>query len=181
MKTFPLLASLFMVAAMVSDARAALGSEQTPRCKSIQVSSVPESRSRSFHASEISDLGFSVLFPPGTVFHGTEILTLKIRTPRGHLYRKLETPLAARTVPEGEVRARHVEGYPFPLRESSATTFGAEMGSFVVVLSPPFPVGGTTITTSSLYGQWTVEALIESAGHVQSEPGSCVARFRIEQ
>jgi len=122
-----------------------------------------------------------VLFPPGTRFEGTEVLTLKFRTPRGHLYGTLEAPVAASAASAATVGTRHVNGYPFPLRESVTTEARTAQGAFVSILSPPFPVGGTTIATASLYGYWSVEAMIESGRNGESRPGACQAKFWIER
>lgn len=185
MKASPILASVFIAVATASDAQPLPSPVQLQPCVSVQVEAVPVITSASipgpFRATVVSDLRFRVLFPAGTKFEGTEILTLKIRTPRGHLYRTLEAPVAASSTPAASEGTRHVSGYPSPLRESVTTESRTAKGTFVSVLSPPFPVGGTTIATASLYGHWSVEAMIESGGNGESRPGSCQAKFRIER
>lgn len=185
MKASPILASVLLAASLVSEAQKVPTPEPPPRCASIRIEAVPTadftSSRETFRASVVTDLRFSVLFPPGTRFEGTEILTLKIRTPRGHLYRTLEAPVAASSVTAGTDGTRYVRGYPFPLRESATTEVKTAQGPFVSVVSPPFPVGGTTIATASLYGSWSVEVMIESGGNAESRSGACHAKFRIER
>jgi hypothetical protein len=129
-------------------------------CVTIEVSAPqgtsPGSRG-AFSAQIVEDLTMRVLFPEDLV--ATHLLALDFRTPRGFLYQTITVPVAAPGVPPA---ARAIEGYPRPVQEIAPrpTTIGTERFQEVDV---PFPVGGTQIVTSSLYGAWQVSARLDGA------------------
>lgn len=131
-------------------------------CK-IWVSSTPASKGRTFSATEILDLNFSVFFPGPKKNPLPASLDVKVFTPNGHLYQDIVVPVAV----EGSTEStRAVRGHPFRLKVRRAT---AER----VVEVPPFPVAGTSIVSSSLYGTWRVGAWPEGAD------SPCETRFGI--
>lgn len=89
-----------------------------------------------FSASSILDLKLDVTLSPAV--KGQHQVEFKVYTPKGHLYQGL---LATMTAPAGNAdRQREIQK-----RTASAT----------------LPVAGTTIVTSSLYGEWKVEAFLD--------------------
>jgi hypothetical protein len=54
-----------------------------------------------------------------------------------------------------------VEGYPRPLKVQNAR--GQAHGPDKLLVVAALPVGGTSITTASLYGEWQVEAYLDGA------------------
>lgn len=77
----------------------------------------------------------------------TTALELHVFTPNGHLYRKLEAPVA---------EVDH-DPAPTPLRKPEPTTKAEAL----------LPVAGTNIVRSGLYGQWTV------VPHLADDPQPC--------
>jgi hypothetical protein len=123
-----------------------------------------------FSATEILDLEFHVLLPrrlPGE--HSVE---LRVHTPRGHLYQSLTVPFSATRPPSTgtpsprgrsrEARTRIVPNYPFPVEEQDLLPVRYQGRRFARVTAR-LPVGGTSITTSSLYGLWSVEAYLDGS------------------
>jgi hypothetical protein len=132
-----------------------LGRDRT--CAGIYVSSVPETRSRVFSARKVLDLRFRVLFGDGFPLASDSTIELKIFNPNGHLYQSLLVPVQGEA--RKDERERQIAGYPFPLkvmRVKHGKTPEAQATRYVD--APNFPVGGTQISTNSLYGAWRVEA-----------------------
>jgi hypothetical protein len=86
-----------------------------------------------FSASTILDLKLEA------AVKGGHQLEFKVYTPKGHLYQSLAATMSAPAAKEGR---RH--------RETKKGTASATL-----------PVAGTTIVTSSLYGEWKVEAFLD--------------------
>jgi hypothetical protein len=124
-----------------------------------------------FSATRILDLDLVVHFtdtsPDGHVLH------LKLLTPKGHHYQTLDTPIAFGLSAARPNSVRRIEGYPHPLPVRLATPEN-RAGEPVHSVSVPFPVAGTVILTSSLYGLWTVEARLDGAS-----VACATARFHI--
>ncbi len=144
-------------------------SAKAPACVGVKVGSTPVLASfdelKGFSARAILDLNFRIVLPG----EGTpEALTLKIYTPRGHLYQEIVVPVA----PEGSAeRERVVAGYPAPLKVARVRRLRAADGRPARgVDAPPFPVAGTHVVSSSLYGEWRVEAWPQGASEACSSP-----------
>lgn len=90
-----------------------------------------------FSASSILDLKLEVALSPAV--KGQHQLDFKVYTPKGHLYQTISATMNA---PAASADRRKRES---PKRTASAT----------------LPVAGTTIVTSSLYGEWRVEAFLD--------------------
>jgi hypothetical protein len=120
-------------------------------------------RPRTYSASGIEDLSFRVRskeLPAGAV------LGLRIDMPGGHHYQTLSAPLPAETLAgEPGAKVRRVEGYPFPLevREPRRVTSAAARAPGLLEIPFTLPVAGTTIVSSSLYGEWRVTPLLDGA------------------
>lgn len=109
----------------------------------------------SFSATRTVDLTFSVVFRKN--LRGEHLLELRVYTPQGNLYQTLSGQIAE---PGKNAEKRLVPGYAMPRLQwvPIPISQGEKRGLKVDV---PFPVGGTLIQTSSLYGQWRVEAYLD--------------------
>ena len=133
-------------------------------CPVITVSAVdtPTALSRNrFSAVETSDLVFHVMFPDA--IDRDMVVTLKIYTPRGHLYRSMDVPVEPRKgeAPVGNA-TRRLPGYPYPVKVERPRNVTYNDRSYQVV-DVEFPVAGSAIVTSSLYGRWTAEVHLDGA------------------
>lgn len=148
--------ALLVLAALLARGVAAAG----PDCASVEVSALAKSvpsRTSTFRATSVLDLAFGV-FVPASV-KGEHTLELRVTTPDGHLYRSLTVPLAELSRAS---RDRSVPGYDRPIRETGVTRV-LRGGKPFVTASVPFPVAGTDIVSSGLYGRWQVEARLDGA------------------
>lgn len=102
----------------------------------------PKRKSRkrlpTFSASSILDLKLEAALSPAV--KGQHQLEFKVYTPKGHLYQSLPATVAAAAAPSSDRRQRES-----PKRTATAM----------------LPVAGTTIVTSSLYGEWRIEAYLD--------------------
>lgn len=142
------------------------GRESETRCLEVRVTS-PQSQERRrtgrFSATEILDLRVEVRLP--RQIESSQQVVVKLFTPDGHLYQDL--PL---TTVQGELgdtsattrRHRARGGSSEPLKKASGTA------------STLFPVAGTSIVTSSLYGRWTATVHVEGTETSCSRPVSFV-------
>ena len=117
------------------------------RCSQIRVSSPEVTRNKKgkkrktarFSASQILDLELEVRLPAKQFKEqhiGRHKVALKLYTPSGSLYQTLVLPFVVDT-PGATNEARYL---------SASTTF---------------PVAGTSIVTSSLYGRWTILSYVD--------------------
>ena len=79
-------------------------------------------------------------------------LELRYFGPNGHLYQSVSFPV------EGEGDAKRVEGYPRHVKIAKKRAIVHKGQKKRIVEAPAFPVAGTAIVTSSLYGRWRLEA-----------------------
>ncbi len=168
----PVVASLVLASGLV----AALAVAQSPSrssagrsCVRVEVSASPGSPSRvpspaavvgtapSFSATRILDLDFTVLFPAG--LEGEHVVELRVFTPDARLYRSLATPFARGAQPQA---VRTVEGYARPVPQQALRQVSRGRSQYAAA-STKFPVGGTDIVSSGLYGRWRVEAYLDGA------------------
>jgi len=128
----PILLPLVLALTQSATARERTLAESTAsggECQTLSVTSTTYATARRvFSAAQTPDLKISVTFP--NTLTGSHRLQLLVRTPQGQLYQRFIIPFDA-TLP------RHERG---AVRSVSAT----------------LPVAGTAITTSGLYGRWTV-------------------------
>jgi len=90
-----------------------------------------------FSASSILDLKLEAAL--AAAVKGQHQLEFKVYTPKGHLYQSLAAAMSAPPAKDGRRQ-----------RESQRR-----------IASATLPVAGTTIVTSSLYGEWRVEAFLD--------------------
>jgi len=178
-----LLTSAVLVLAQAAGAPARAGFSEDypgpgrPQCAAVQVRSPQQPRAQprsAFSATRILDLEFQTLLRWGLA--GSHTLQLKVYTPRGHLYQVLTIPFAG-SGPGGASGAtpekRWVDGYPLPLDEQQAKAVRFE-GARRHQVSANLPVAGTSIMTSSLYGQWRVEPYLDGAPEACGPPRAFV-------
>lgn len=105
------------------------------QCAALLVSSreAPKAKGR-FSARKILDVEFGAILRKRLT--GPHVLNLRVYTPKGHLYQELSVPFDA--------------GEPTGVAEVAAR------GERRSRLAARLPVGGTSITTASLYGRWKV-------------------------
>ena len=126
-----------------------------------------------FSATQIVDVDFSILFPPGVAkqFAGDHLVEFRIFTPRGGLYQSVTIPFTSDTNRAGQLI--HVEGYPDPqaLHLLGDVTYNNAKHSRVFVR---LPVAATPIITNSLYGTWSAGAYVDGDAISCSKPASFV-------
>lgn len=128
----------------------------------------------SFSATAILDVDLWVLFTPGSVkrFADDHTVEVKIFTPRGYLYQSIAIPFTSDEGKKG--KSRKLDGYPHPMpaRVLQDVTWknGKHIGTNIRLA-----VGGTMITTNSLYGTWSAEAYVDGEPLRCSQP----AKFNI--
>jgi hypothetical protein len=110
-----------------------------------------------FSATKILDLTFTVLFPPS--MEGEHLVELRVFTPDAQLYRSMAMPVARGAMTNA---TRQVDGYARPLPQKPLTQVSRGRSLFAAA-STTFPVGGTDIVSSGLYGRWRVEAYLDGA------------------
>ncbi len=111
---------------------------------------------RVFSAVEVLDLEILVGFEQSLT--GDHLLEISLKTPNGHLYQKLVTPISSDTKRSGVLKK--IPGFPrpSPIQALSRKRIeGKDMETTVLSL----PVGGTSIETASMYGHWSVEIFLD--------------------
>jgi hypothetical protein len=126
------------------------------RCPKVTVSKVEKPNVRGkwrFSAARSTDLLFHVVFKNN--FDSEHVVTLKVFTPNGHIYRQYDVPVAS----DGSKRSnavKQLDDYPYPVKVQVVNPVEVD-GVKKKVVDVRFPVAGSTIITSSLYGKWRVE------------------------
>lgn len=118
-------------------------------------------------SAEIIDIDFVIGFDGPLT--GDHLLELRIRTPNGHIFQTLTTPITTNAQSVGETS---VAGFPRPLPVQLLEPESVR-GRSLPSAEVPFPVGGTTIATNSLFGLWSVEPFLDGHSVACGE----VARF----
>lgn len=147
----------------------AIDKARRSRCARVTVSTVerPNARGRRrFSASSSADLVFHVLF--NTRLEPEHLVTLKVFTPNGHMYRQYDVPVESELTKKSKP-TKKVGGYPYPVKVQVARPVEVD-GTKLKVVSVPFPVAGSTIVTSSLYGKWRVEISLDGAARPCGRP-----------
>jgi hypothetical protein len=144
------------------------------QCPKVAVSSVekPWVMPRAFSAARSADLIFHVLF--NSTPAEDHVVTLKVFTPKGHLYRQFDVPLVSGTDKRFETE-RRLPGYPYPVPVQTTSTVKMNKRTYESV-DVPFPVAGSAIVTSSLYGRWNVEVLLDGAAEPCGRPTFFILR-----
>lgn len=178
---------MLLVGMLVALAQAAPGdplsgpADRLPRgaCIAVEIASPQDPtaspRLPTFSATKIIDLRFTAVV---RVAPGRGVLRFKVYTPRGFLYQTLAAPFVVRQPNAHGValRSQTVDGFPQPVAEQEALPAGNRDTSRYLV-SASLPVAGTLITTSGLYGRWTVEPWLGRSAQACGAPRA----FVIEQ
>lgn len=144
------------------------------RCPKVTVSKVEKPNVRGkwrFSAARSTDLLFHVVFKKN--FDSEHVVTLKVFTPKGHMYRQYDVPVTSDSS-KGSGAVKQLDGYPYPVKVQVANPVEVD-GIKKKVVDVRFPVAGSTIVTSSLYGKWRVELYLDDA----TEPCGQPRAFRI--
>jgi hypothetical protein len=126
-------------------------------CRRIDLTSAPtyddDDGKASFSAVKVLDLYPWIVLPPARGRPGErKEFELRFFGPNGHLYQSTSFSVAAGSA------AHVVSGYSRPVPATSEETVPHKGIKRRIVAAPPLPVAGTSIVTSSLYGQWRIEA-----------------------
>jgi hypothetical protein len=147
-------------------------------CSAVLVSSpqVQEPHLRWFSATQILDLQFRATL--NRPLKGQHVLEVRVYTPKGHLYQVLPVPIAAplKRLPAPMPQERIVNA-PAKSLNAPAAKMVIDEADRTSSVAATFPVGGTSIVMSSLYGQWTVTPHLDGS----LDPCGPTTRFRIEQ
>ena len=155
--------------ALVSSLVASVVLAQTPTRSCVRVEVSTDARSAPlprpvlltnapvFSATKVLDLNFTVLFP--ATVEGEHLVELRVFTPDAQLYRSLAMPVAPNVVANA---VRNVDGYTRPLAQQPLARVSRGRQRYAAA-STAFPVGGTDIVSSGLYGRWRVEAYLDGA------------------
>lgn len=138
-------------------------------CPTVVVSGVEnpdDMNRRRFSAASSADLVFHVLFDRS--LEKEHVVTLKIFTPHGYLYRRLDVPLAPDRGEE-PLGVRRLPRYPYPVPVQALRSEMVD-GSKYESVEVSFPVAGSTIVTSSLYGRWKVELSLDGFSRPCGQP-----------
>lgn len=153
-KYLPLVAVMITVLAVAG----AAGAEDL--CPMIEISSVeqPEIFNVSkYSATATTDLKIHVIFPDA--FKEDHVISLKFQTPAGHLYRQIDVPVTHEVGRQGTQTVR-LPGYPYPVTVA-VPEISRIAGQVAPSIEVRLPVGGTSIATSSLFGMWQVNGMID--------------------
>lgn len=159
-----LVAAAVLLLASDASARTAVGAAKGAACRAVRVGLPGESGQGGsapprFSARETEDIVFTVTLPPSLA--GEHLISLKVSLPGGHLYQQIDLPIA----PPASRRPgiRRLEDYPHPVEEILPRRGQTAEGAPILLVDAVFPVGGTAIGSSSLYGRWRVEAFADGA------------------
>ena len=154
----------------------------SPQCSGVRVtaseSTVPPTN-MTFSSRDTLDL---MLRPRVRhVLKGDHLIELKVFTPGGFLYQSMTVPFVGGAVqaPDEQHAAapqlRAVPGYPRPLKVQRLVPVRSSGRLTEYEVRARLPVAGTSITQSSIYGTWSVQAFLDG----QAEPCGPPTRFTI--
>lgn len=150
--------SLALVMIAVAAISGVAGAEDL--CPRIEISSVEQPEvfdMPKYSATKTTDLKIHVVFPDA--FKEDHVISLRFHTPAGHLYRQIDVPVTHEVGRQGTQTVR-LPGYPYPV-EVKAPEISRVAGESIPSVEVRFPVGGTSIATSSLFGRWQVSGMID--------------------
>ena len=151
---------LLALSTLLLGAGAALAQPADLTCMALDVVAAgqPSAARKSFSATRTIDLTVVATFKE--LPSREHLLELVFTSPDGFLYQSMAFPIA----PAGRVAGhRRIPDYPNPVSELRVATETGADGLARNMVTVPFPVAGTTIVSSGLYGRWTVEARLDGA------------------
>ncbi len=170
----------------------------TPICTAVRVSApglAVQPRDLRFSSRQVLDLQLRARLRQN--LQGDHLLRLKVFTPGGFLYQEIAVPFVPAATPDREARRvrartgaaarasslpppppRAVAGYPRPLEvQRLAPVRGDAAAPVQYEVVSRLPVAGTSITTSSLFGRWSVEPYLDG----ETAPCGPAVRFTIQE
>jgi len=126
-----------------------------------------------FSATKVLDIQFAIIFSKQVAkqFANAHNVEFRVYTPEGNLYQSITIPVTVDPKRSGE--KHRVPGYPdlVPVQVLQNINHGGGQGSFATVT---LPVAGTPIVSTSLYGTWRAEALVEDEIAPCAQPATFV-------
>ena len=168
--------AMLLVATGIAGAASAQGTPTAHGCSAIQVTApglTKQPRDARFSVRNILDLDFETRLERPA--YGDHVLLFKVFTPSGFMYQELSAPFTWPRPGNGRkgdkpdavpVSASRTQGLPVQLLGES----GARRGHLRDTLHARLPVAGTSITMSTLYGRWTVQAFLDERTRPCSPP-----------
>jgi hypothetical protein len=172
------LVAIVLLATGIAGPVSALPASQA--CSAIEVTAPglrKQPRGLRFSTRQILDLEFETRLERPV--YGDHLLRFKVLTPNGFLYQELTAPFSWRKPHDGRgpqenpkaaatLTARAVPGFAsaLPVQQLGVMSHGRPRDSVRARL----PVAGTSITMSTLYGRWTVQAFLDDRERPCSAP-----------
>jgi len=168
--------AMLLVATGIAAAAAAHEQPAPNGCSAIAVTAPgleKQPREGRFSTRNILDLDFETRLERPA--YGDHVLHFRVFTPSGFLYQELSAPFTWPRPGSGRkgaqndavpVSASHTRGLPVQLLGES----GARGGHRRDTLRARLPVAGTSITMSTLYGRWSVQAFLDDRARPCSPP-----------
>lgn len=163
---------IVLLAAGIAGPISALPASQA--CSAVEVTAPglqKQPRGLRFSTRQILDLEFETRLERPV--YGDHLLRFKVLTPSGFLYEELTVPFSWPKPHDGRgagatPTARAVPGFPsaLPVQQLGVMSHGRPRDSVHARL----PVAGTSITMSTLYGRWTVQAFLDDRERPCSAP-----------
>jgi hypothetical protein len=155
-------------------AAAALAAPPALKCSQVDVTSPAEpgaTAKKGFSATRTVDLVLTLEFKDKTA--AGHLAHLRLFAPDGNLYTAMSLPIAASDAQKG---TRRVPGYSRPMKEKALREIKTS-GAASYAVDFVFPVGGTDIVRTGLYGGWRVEAYLDDA----TQPCARATSFDLRQ
>ena len=176
--------AMLLVATGIAGAASAHDDRPAPSgCSAIEVTAPgvkKQPRDGRFSTLKILDLDFETRLERPA--YGEHVLHFKVFTPSGFLYQELNAPFTwpkPRHGRRGDTNDTQVEpvavSYPKGLPVQVLGDVDANGRQRRDTLRARLPVAGTSITMSTLYGRWTVQAFLDD----KTRPCSPLRRFTI--
>lgn len=154
--------------------------QYSPQCAGVRVTAADRAvppRDMTFSSRETLDL----LLRPRMRrdLQGDHLMQIKVFTPGGFVYQVITLPFVGAAPdgrePQGAPPPRVVPGFPRPLEVQRLVPVRGSGARAEYELRARLPVAGTSITQSSIYGTWSVQAFLDG----QTEPCGPATRFTI--
>lgn len=175
--------AMLLVATGIAGAASAQDRVQPRGCSAIEVTApglTKQPRDLIFSPSRILDLDFGTRFERPV--YGDHLLHFKVFTPSGFLYQDLTVPFSWPRPGHGPKNAtsdaeavRPAASFPRGIPVQQLGDTAARNGRRRDTVQARLPVAGTSITMSTLYGRWTVQAFLDD----HARPCSPLRRFTI--
>lgn len=116
----------------------------------------------SFSGRTTIDLRVSTLFEESALakLSGAHSLEVRFLTPRGHVYQSTSVPFSPDAKLKGQ--KQQLSGYPRPVPYEMLTKVSIKNRKYFAA-TVKLPVGGTSITTNSMYGSWKARAFVDGS------------------